>query len=376
MKILKIFAASLLSLFMIGCSVSAETSSDDFQVDREELKFLYEFCSDILTECSYFSDEFAQEYLAVLESAENAVQNYSQSSGEEAYWNLFKELNKACVYSETPGDFNGSGVCDVNDCTVMQKCIAGIDTLDIHQTSKLGLNSGEIPTIITVTEMQKSIAGISVFENPESFEALKNNVETRDISVNNIFYQAYIERNEGAQANGIKIYLSPSNQDANIYAAGNTNEMIQCNRIAEAVEKYLLEHGFDVKRAPMNQDMYVTIDQSNLWGADLHVPIHTNALDGTHTGGTMVMVYDLADKENVAAARTILDSLSPITPGPDYPLVQRTDLRELSDIEAMSVYVECEYHDTAEGANFIINHINEIAEAISKGICIYYGIEW
>ena len=36
-----------------------------------------------------------------------------------------------------------------------------------------------------------------------------------------------------------KIYLSPSNQDANIYAAGNTNEMIQCNKIAEAAKKYL-----------------------------------------------------------------------------------------------------------------------------------------
>ena len=36
-----------------------------------------------------------------------------------------------------------------------------------------------------------------------------------------------------------KVYLSPSNQDNNPYSYGSTNEMAQCNRIAEAAEKYL-----------------------------------------------------------------------------------------------------------------------------------------
>ena len=33
-----------------------------------------------------------------------------------------------------------------------------------------------------------------------------------------------------------KIYLSPSNQNNNTYATGNTNEMVQCNKIAEAAK--------------------------------------------------------------------------------------------------------------------------------------------
>ena len=36
-----------------------------------------------------------------------------------------------------------------------------------------------------------------------------------------------------------KIYLSPSNQDGNLYSYGGTNEMEQCNRIAQAAEKHL-----------------------------------------------------------------------------------------------------------------------------------------
>lgn len=74
-----------------------------------------------------------------------------------------------------------------------------------------------------------------------------------------------------------KIYISPSNQKGNTYASGNTNEMAQCNRIAEALEKILLENGYEVKRSPSGQDMSKSIQESNAWGADYHIPIHTNA---------------------------------------------------------------------------------------------------
>lgn len=374
---IKIFVAMILSLTMCSCAVSAETSQEDFMVDKSELEFLYNFCSNALGDGSYYSQEFLAEYNTALDNANDAIQNYQQEQGENAYWNLFKELNKACVYSETPGDFNGDNVCDINDCTLTQRCIANIETMNLFQLCKLGISEEESTGIETVTMMQRSMAGLETIENSPDFESLKNNVETKDISVNPIFYQKYLkDKDDTPVSNGIKVYLSPSNQYANIYSAGNTNEMIQCNKIAQAVEKYLLEHGFDVKRAPQGQNMYVTIDESNDWGADLHLPIHTNALNGKYTGGTMIMLYDFNDQKNISVARSILDSLGPITPGPDYSLLLRPDLHELSDIKAKSVYIECEYHDTAEGATFIINHIDEIGEAIAKGVCKYYGVQW
>lgn len=36
-----------------------------------------------------------------------------------------------------------------------------------------------------------------------------------------------------------KIYLSPSNQYSNTYATGGTNEMAQCDKIANATAKAL-----------------------------------------------------------------------------------------------------------------------------------------
>ena len=58
-----------------------------------------------------------------------------------------------------------------------------------------------------------------------------------------------------------KIYLSPSNQDGNMYAYGNTNEMEQCNRIADAAKVALERCGFEVKKAPKGQNMRVSINE-------------------------------------------------------------------------------------------------------------------
>lgn len=172
-----------------------------------------------------------------------------------------------------------------------------------------------------------------------------------------------------------KIYLSPSNQDGNKYAAGNTNEMIQCNRIAVSAEYHLKRHGFEVKKAPEGQNMWTSINESNSWGATLHVPIHTNAFNGSLTGGTLIMLYSTSG-ENLKAGQAIFNRLAPITPGSDYSIRANTGLAELNSTKAIAVYVECEFHDTADGANFIINNTDKIGEAIAHGICDYFGTNW
>lgn len=169
-----------------------------------------------------------------------------------------------------------------------------------------------------------------------------------------------------------KIYLSPSNQNDNKYAVGDTNEMIQCNRIAAAAEKALKRCGFSVKKAPQGQSMYVSVKESNNWGADMHLPIHTNAFDGKTTGGTLVMLYR-SDGENYRAGKAILNQVAPLTPGKDYAIRTNTSLYELSSTSAVAVYTEVEFHDTAEGAAFIIGNTQKIGEAITKGVCDFYG---
>lgn len=172
-----------------------------------------------------------------------------------------------------------------------------------------------------------------------------------------------------------KIYLSPSVQKHNTYAYGNTNEMAQCNRIADYAKKALERCGFAVKKAPQGQDMYVSINESNKWGADLHIPIHTNAFNGKVTGGTLVMLYSNTDKNN-KAGKAILDAVAPLTPGSDYTIRYNPELAELNSTTAVATYLEVEFHDTEKGAKWIIDNVKKIGEAIAKGVCNLYGVKY
>jgi N-acetylmuramoyl-L-alanine amidase len=163
-----------------------------------------------------------------------------------------------------------------------------------------------------------------------------------------------------------KIYLSPSNQNGNLYKGQNTNEMEQCNRIAAAAEKHLERNGFEVKRAKKGQDMWDSIKESNKWGSDLHIPIHTNAGGGE---GTVVFVYS-KDANNMKYATPIYNAVQAVSPGKtDYGVREYADLAELNATSATAVYIECEFHDNATLAKWIVNHVDDLGEAIAKGVC-------
>ena len=172
-----------------------------------------------------------------------------------------------------------------------------------------------------------------------------------------------------------KIYLSPSMQSNNKYAYGDTTEMVQCGRIAEAAKAALERCGFEVKKAPQGQSMQQSIKESNAWSPDLHIPIHTNAFNGQTLGGTLVMIYSMEDK-NKKAGEAILVAVAPVSPGPDYTLRANSSLAELNSTKAVAVYVEVEFHDCAEGAKWIIENTKTIGEAICKGVCNYFGVAY
>lgn len=171
----------------------------------------------------------------------------------------------------------------------------------------------------------------------------------------------------------IKIYLSPSSQPENTYAAGNTNEQAQCRRIADACEAALKRHGFEVindQQRPWKE----RVANSNKVHADLHVPIHTNACNGK-VSGTRIFYYS-EKSAGKKAALDIFNRLAPITPGTSESVKCNPNLYELSATSAPAVYVECDFHDVPNVAQWIINHVKEIGEAIAHGICDYYNVEW
>ena len=171
-----------------------------------------------------------------------------------------------------------------------------------------------------------------------------------------------------------KIYISPSSQSGNTYATGNTNEKEQCHKIAKACVDYLKKKGLSVK-CTYSDDMYVRVRESNLFGADLHVAIHTNATAKHNiTGGTQILLYNLSG-ERKKVGQAVLNRIAPLTPGKSAErLIEKPDFYEINSANGMTVYCECEFHDTKEGSDFIRKNTKQIGEAIAKGICDYYGI--
>lgn len=172
-----------------------------------------------------------------------------------------------------------------------------------------------------------------------------------------------------------KIFISPSNQNGNLYAWGNTNEAEQCGKIGKAVKTALERCGFQTKLEQYDT-MQNRVTHSDQWGADMHLAIHTNAT-GQHTaGGTQVFFYAYNGFGNVACQK-VFEELKDITPGSNAEVCKKySALYEVYKPNATSVYCEVEFHDVAAYAKWIIENTEAIAEAITRGICKFYTVDY
>ena len=172
-----------------------------------------------------------------------------------------------------------------------------------------------------------------------------------------------------------RIYISPSSQEENLYAAGGTNEAEQCRRIALALVRELKRCGFDAKTdVTPGRTMYDRVAQSNVWKADAHIPIHSNAFDGK-VAGFRGFAY-AASGEGYRLAGAIMETLAPVMPGTADGLSAQPQLYEVRASDAPCAYLEIGFHDNPEEARFIIDHTGEIARAICMGICNHFGVEY
>jgi len=170
-----------------------------------------------------------------------------------------------------------------------------------------------------------------------------------------------------------RVYISPSDQTENRYAWGNTNEHIQCQKIAEAEAAALRRSGVEVKLAAFGTTMAQRCAESDAWGADIHNCVHTNAANGK-VMGTRMFCYSIPGK-GYDACKAVFAELAPLTPGTSEN-IQKASYYEVRVPNAPSVYCECEFHDTAEGAKWIVEHTTDIGEAIAKGLCKYLGVKY
>ncbi len=174
------------------------------------------------------------------------------------------------------------------------------------------------------------------------------------------------------------IFLSPSSQFENRYAAGNTTEGKQMNLLAEVIKTKLEAKGYRVYLPGSDTTYQERAALSNEVGADIHIPLHSNAGGGSGT----IIFYNGKINGSKELSKEILSQLGKLngTPIKDTTLVEdyyasinagKDPFHEIRVPKAEMAYIEVEFHDKADKALWIINNRDAIAEAITEGIIAY-----
>lgn len=179
----------------------------------------------------------------------------------------------------------------------------------------------------------------------------------------------------------LDVWVSPSDQYGNTYAAGGTNEGTQMNRVAGYLVPALVRCGLSVGRS---EDMYEGVREANRIGVRLYLALHSNAFDEPEgvapVKGTRIFCYkfkkaDGTETEAYIAAKIIFAKLAPITPGMSEN-IKENNLYETRVTYAPCVYIEVDFHDEPDVAAWIIDNVERIAEKICEGVCEYFGVAY
>lgn len=173
-------------------------------------------------------------------------------------------------------------------------------------------------------------------------------------------------------ANGYRIYMSPA-RHTDAGARGecrgyNENTMSYWNaHDATQTSKWptqtLTGRGYLVRIG--TQTYQDAVNNSNVWGADRHVTIHSNAKPGgcgtttASVNGTWVIYYS-GSVTGKALATSLKNAIGPYSPGTaDRLCIDPTDgcfngsLYELSGTSAPAAYIEAEFHTWDAGVEWL-----------------------
>lgn len=170
---------------------------------------------------------------------------------------------------------------------------------------------------------------------------------------------------------GVKVYLSPANHGGHNIGCAGFNEDDGARASATSAAAYLQARGFIVKVG--QGDYKQNYADSNAWGADLHVPIHSNAgtwgceqSSPSKRGGTWTM-YRTEGSHGHQLASQILAAVKGKSPGTNDQMMLRGDLLELKT-NARSAYAEMGFHTFYWDTVWLAFGAKEAGEALGKGI--------
>ena len=173
------------------------------------------------------------------------------------------------------------------------------------------------------------------------------------------------------------LFLSPSTQEYNLYYDGSGSEEYYMNRIADAMEPYLVASGISFTRNDPGGTVGDSVRKSNAGSYKLHLALHSNASGSANYGrqkGSDVYYYSTSTRAK-AAASLFANNLKAIYPDPSRVRpVPTTSLYELRATRAVALLLELAYHDNREDAEWIKSNIRKIARNLALSVAEYLGV--
>jgi N-acetylmuramoyl-L-alanine amidase len=177
-----------------------------------------------------------------------------------------------------------------------------------------------------------------------------------------------------------KLYLSASTQEKNITADGQTEEFYMQKMVREIVPD--LEQLCEVCANRPEWTLRRVIDDSNLWGADFHLALHTNAMPEKKQGKARGPEFWIHRGSSGGAqmaeilASNLTPILGPVRQGKNKQAYKETGidgghLAEVDDTQAPACIVELIFHDNRSDLDLLKQNWDRVKAALVKSVKEY-----
>ena len=185
-----------------------------------------------------------------------------------------------------------------------------------------------------------------------------------------------------------KIYLSPSNQPANKYCVGNTNEKTEMEAVAKKIKAILDE---EYKCEAVMATLYLNVDsegrpkEAKDKGCHIYLAIHSNAGGEGSASGAVAFYHPDSLTGRYLAENAVkgLNLICPIKSNRSISVesgmkafngIGYGEIRNPSKLGLISVLVETDFHDNPKTAQWIIDNKNDIARAYVNALIKTFNI--
>lgn len=167
----------------------------------------------------------------------------------------------------------------------------------------------------------------------------------------------------------MKIYISPSDQTANEGVGSYGNEADRMQQLSDALVPKLKSAGHTVYGGDNSKDIYERVAEGNSKDVDLYIALHSNAAGSTARGATAL--YYTTSTNGKKIAQLCVNKISEIDgAAPARPLISST-YYEVKQTNAVATILEVAFHTNETDVKFIINNMDEIAQAICDAVDAY-----